>query len=84
MSVVRVDLRTKRHKARGKEAIEALLGCIEGIEHQVAGFAVIVWDDTGRSAFNLEEGGPVSLASIGAYTSAKFNSVAPPAIQVSK
>ena len=84
MSVVRVDLRTKRHKVRGKEAIEALLGCIEGIEHEVAGYAIIVWDDTGRSAFNIEEGGPVSLASVGAYASSKFNSVAPPAIVASK
>lgn len=84
MTVVRVDLRTKRHTKNAKAAITALLDCIEGIEHEVAGFAVVVWDDTGRSGFNVEEGGPVSLAAAGSYVAAKLNAVAQPALKASK
>ena len=84
MSVIRIDPRTKRHKARAKETIEAVIGCIEAVEFQVAGYAVVVWDDTGRSAFNVEEGGPVSLAVVGSYVADKLNSVKPPAIVASK
>lgn len=82
MSVVRIDPRTKRHKAKGKEVIGALCECIAGIEHEVAGYAIVVWDDTGRSAFNVEEGGPISLAAVGGYVAAKLNAVAPPSIKV--
>ena len=81
MSVTRVDFRKKRHTTMGKEAIKALCDVIAAIDHEVAGFVVIAWDDTGRSAFNIEEGGPISLAAAGSYVAAKLNSVAPPAVR---
>ena len=78
MSVTFIDPRTKRHKENSKEALKGLCDIIENVEHQVAGFAVIAWDDSGRSSFLCKAGGPVSGAALPAYCSSKFGAAYDP------
>lgn len=68
-----IDPKTKRHKENAVCLIEQCCNIIEGIEHQVAGFSIVAWDDSGRSGYMFKVGGPVSENAIASYVSSKIN-----------
>ena len=72
MSIHLVDFRRKRHTQNGKDFLSHVCSCITHVEHEVAGFAVVVWDDTGRSSFAFSEGGPISHGAIGSFVQDKI------------
>ena len=39
---------------------------------KIAGYAVVVWDDTGRSAFSFRSGGPISESAIPSHVEGKI------------
>jgi hypothetical protein len=67
-----VDFRKDRHRAVAKRVIRRACDAIEDIEFRPAGFAVIVWDDTGRAAYGFDIGGPVSRGGLANYVSSKL------------
>jgi len=40
---------------------------------QVAGYAVVAWDDRGHSSIAFRSGGPVAYGAVGTHVAAKIN-----------
>lgn len=45
---------------------------IEGLDHQVAGYAVVAWDDTGHTSLAFHSGGPISLGGVAAHVGTRI------------
>ena len=67
-----IDPQTKRHKANGKELLMETCEVISGLECKIAGYAVVGWDDRGRSAFCFRAGGPIDEGAIATHVSNKL------------
>jgi hypothetical protein len=75
LSVHLVDFRSDRHKKIGKDLISDMCDSISVLDHKVAGYALIAWNDSGYSTFHVEAGGPVSLPLIPSYCHEKLSSL---------
>jgi hypothetical protein len=67
-----VDFRKDRHRTIGKRLIKRACDALEDIDFVPAGFAIVVWDDTGCAAYGFDIGGPVSRGGLAAYVSEKL------------
>ena len=70
-----VDFKTTRLKKNAKLMLERTCDAIMDVDYNVAGFAVIAWDDTGSSALGFHTGGPVSMGGLSTYVSDKLRNV---------
>lgn len=68
MSVRLVNFRRRRHVRNGKYLIGDVCDVIADINHEVAGYAIVAWDDAGNTAFAASPGGPFANGAIPVHT----------------
>lgn len=73
MSIHRVDLRTNRHRKNAKHVIDSVCSIIEGLDYEVAGFAVVVWADDGTAGMSYQTGGVVEAGGLSIYVHQKLS-----------
>jgi len=67
MSVHKVNFRQNRHVENSKLFLRRSLHAVESLKGRVAGYAVVVWDDSGSSYTTYRTGGPVGIGSLTTY-----------------
>ena len=67
MRVVAVDFRTRRHKTRAKDLLGDTCRMIEGLNCEVAGYALCIWTDDGTAATVYQTGGIVSTGAMPSF-----------------
>lgn len=72
-SIRLVDFRQQRHVKRCKKFFVDAVDCVQDINCQVAGYAVIVWDDAGTASVAYHTGGPVLSGGLTSYVIQKLD-----------
>lgn len=75
MSVTYINPRTSRHKLRAKRLFETCVDACDELSGEVAGFAVVVWNDSGYTAMGMHDGGPINGGAIPLYAQQKLNNL---------
>lgn len=73
MSNVRIiNPSKKRYRDNAITLLKKSTGCIEALDHKVAGYFLLTWDDRGGTCASMKTGGPIStdLLPLHAYTHA--------------
>lgn len=72
-NIRRIDPRKDRMNENCKYLLKAACDAIDGIENNVAGYALVVWDERGRSFTEYQPGGIVGHQAIAQHAAARLN-----------
>lgn len=72
--LVRVDFARKRNVKRTKKLFRDAVELVDGVG-PIAGFALVVWDDSGRAGASFVSGGPVAPGAVPLFAHARLERI---------
>ena len=76
MTVTQVDFKSDRHEENKRAATDMLAALIDQIDGRIAGFTLVVWDDSGEGFAGIAPGGPISLTATPTYAHDRLSTLA--------
>jgi len=67
MTVYQVNFKRDRHISRTKNFLRRACHAVESLDGQLAGYAIVAWDDSGMSYTAYKTGGPVGVSLLKSY-----------------
>lgn len=68
-----VDFKKQRHKTRAKSLLTDVTDCIADLKYEVAGYAIVVWNDAGAASSAFHSGGPIHKGGLTSYVTQKLD-----------
>lgn len=76
MSVIEINPRQRRHTAKAKDLLGDTCKMIEGLNCEVAGYALCIWTDDGTAATVYATGGIVSTGALSYFVADHLSTLA--------